>query len=109
MDKKNERIAALNDIFRRTFAGGRVLMTAGIASLPDLERERITHAVRAFDKFEEGDDPYGEHDFGALEIAGHSLFWKIDYYDQEMNGGSEDPADPALTARVLTIMLANEY
>ena len=105
----NGRIAALNDIFRRTFAGGKVVMTAGVAALAETVLERVIHAVRTFDAFEPGDDPYGEHDFGAVEIAAEKFFWKIDYYDEAMNGGSEDPANPARTTRVLTIMLADEY
>jgi len=32
-----------------------------------------------FTDFDEGDDSYGERDFGALELWGESLFWKIDY------------------------------
>jgi hypothetical protein len=49
---------------------------------------------------------YGEHDFGALEIEGERLFFKIDYYDQSLSAHSPDPADETLTKRVLTIMLA---
>lgn len=102
-------IAALNDAFRRTFAGGKVLMTSGVAALDAALLEQIVNAVRTFDRFKDGDDPYGEHDFGAVEIASEKFFWKIDYYDSEMSGGSEDPADPARTRRVLTIMRADEY
>jgi hypothetical protein len=109
MTRDNERIAALNDTFRRTFAGGRIVMTAGVASLPESEREQIIGAVREFETFDADNDPYGEHDFGAFDIAGQELFWKIDYYDAAMKFGSEDPTDPAKTTRVLTIMLAEEY
>ncbi len=49
------------------------------------------------------------HDFGAVEIDGEKLFWKIDYYNRDMTAGSEDPANEKETRRVLTIMLAIEY
>ena len=66
-------------------------------------------AVRRFDAFGADNDPHGEHDFGAFDLAGERLFWKIDYYDPTLTGGSSDPGDPAVTTRVLTIMLALEY
>ena len=50
-----------------------------------------------------------KHDFGAFEVEGHRLFFKIDYYAPDMQHGSEDPADPTKTVRVLTLMLAEEY
>jgi Protein of unknown function (DUF3768) len=84
-------------------------MTASIAAFPAAEREEIVRAVRTFETFDPNDDPYGEHDFGAIEVSGRRIFWKIDYYDVAMAGGSNDPADPTLTTRVLTIMLAEEY
>jgi hypothetical protein len=59
--------------------------------------------------FTNDNDPYGEHDFGAFDVDGARLFWKIDYYDRSLSGGSPDPTDPAVTCRVLTIMLAWEY
>ena len=59
--------------------------------------------------FNEDNDPYGEHDFGAIDHNGQKIYWKIDYYDSDLKYGSENPADPCQTARVITIMLANEY
>ena len=47
-------------------------------------------------------------DTGAFEHNGERVFWKIDCYDRAMEFGSEDPADPQKTTRVLTIMLAGE-
>ena len=103
-------IAELNDLLRQTFLTGRVVLTAGIRSLPDSVGEEIVTKVRAFDRFTEDNDPYGERDFGAIEHpAAGRVFWKIDYYDRSLTKGSEDPADPKRTIRVLTIMLAEEY
>jgi hypothetical protein len=65
--------------------------------------------VQAFDAFDADNDPYGEHDFGAFDVAGERLFWKIDYYNLTLDGGSPDPANPDQTRRVLTIMLVSEY
>jgi hypothetical protein len=104
-----EHIRDLNDAFRRSFAGGRVMTTAGVAAMPEEVRAQIFERVRTFDGFTHENDPYGEHDFGSFEVAGRKLFWKIDYYDAAMEFGSEDPADPSKTIRVLTVMLASEY
>jgi hypothetical protein len=102
-------IRALNDAFRQSFIGGSVMLTPGIAGL-SLDRQRtILAAIRAFDQFDTDNDPYGEHDFGALTNGGDKVFFKIDYYDQRLESGSADPADPTVTRRVLTIMLAEEY
>lgn len=103
------RIRELNDAFRRTFEGGRVLMTQGIHSLPEGACAGILQRVRSFSSFSEANDPHGEHDFGSFEHAGQTIFWKIDCYDERLAFGSEDPSDPAKTTRVLTIMLAEEY
>jgi hypothetical protein len=37
------------------------------------------------------------------------IFFKIDYYDRTLTAHSPDPADPAVTRRVITVMLASEY
>ncbi len=104
-----ERIRALNDAFRRTFVGGMVMITAGVEAMPVDQRRSLLQKVRAFDAFTEDNDPHGEHDFGAVDEGGVRCFWKIDYYDRATEMGSPDPADPAVTTRVLTIMRADEY
>lgn len=104
-----ERIRKLNDAFRTTFLGGRVMMSTGVASLLDDTRAEILDKVRTFNAFTEDNDPSGEHDFGVVEAGGRRVFWKIDYYDAACEYGAEDPADPSQTTRVLTIFFAHEY
>lgn len=103
------KIALLNDEFRNTFQGGKVMMTAGVAELPDIVIAAALCAVASFDRFTAENDPHGEHDFGSFELVNRMFFWKIDYYDLQCEFGSEDPGNPEKTTRVLTIMLAGEY
>ncbi len=102
-------IRTLNDAFRRTFQGGTLMLTAGIVDLGLAAQRAILLKVATFDAFSGDNDPYGEHDFGAIDHAGSKIFWKIDYYDPSLTYGSDNPADPAKTTRVLTIKLAAEY
>lgn len=102
-------IRDLNDCFRQSLRGGRVVVTAGVHALGPQRLRAILTKVTSFNGFTVDNDPYGEHDFGAFDDDGERLFWKIDYYDQALSGGSHNPADAALTCRVLTIMLASEY
>jgi hypothetical protein len=103
------RIRALNDRFRRTGVGGRQLITPGINEMGLADMLIIRQMVAQYDDFSEDNDPHGEHDFGCLTYGGEKIFWKIDYYDETLTWGSPDPTDPAVTTRVLTIMLAREY
>lgn len=103
------RIAALNDAFRRGRGAGRLQVTSGIAALGGHALVAILALVRCFDAFNADNDPYGEHDFGRVSWGGQTVFWKIDCYDRALTYGSPDPADPAVTTRVLTVMLAEEY
>jgi hypothetical protein len=106
---RSPRIRQLNDSFRKSFIGGQVFFTEGVRALgPDFESACI-EKVQKHRRFPEGNDPYGEHDFGSFEVQHRKCFWKIDYYDAQMKWGSEDPSDPAQTTRVLTILLAEEY
>jgi hypothetical protein len=107
--KNSDRIRLLNDTFRSTFVGGQVLMTAGVNALADEAKAAVLSKVRTFTAFSGDNDPHGEHDFVSFEHDGVTYFGKIDYYAPDMDGGSEDAADPQKTARVLTIMRADEY
>ncbi len=108
-NKTESKIAKLNDLLRQTYWGGKVMITQGVQALPCDKQAAIFNAVRDYDNFTPDNDPHGEHDFGTVTISGTKCFWKIDYYDNRMEFGSEDPSNPAITTRVLTIMLAEEY
>lgn len=110
METRAEKIAQLNDAFRQSMGrDGHVYMTRGIQDLPEEDRLHVFNLVRTFNDFSEGNDPYGEHDFGAFDFKDDRVFWKIDYYDKDLEQGSEDPADPEKTVRVMTVMMAYEY
>jgi hypothetical protein len=94
-------IAQKNDAFRKTFLGGRVLLTRSVNGSNDLIK--IVEAVRKFSNFTPDNDPYGEHDFGKVEVNDESYFFKIDYFDENYEFFKEDGK------RVLTIMHCSEY
>ena len=109
MTSRTGHIRALNDELRSTGGGGITVVTRGIAALSGQVRAAIIAAVQSFNDFSVANDPYGEHDCALLEVAGERVMFKIDYFDLAFNGHSADPADPTLTLRVMTIMLASEY
>src|SRR3954452_8578363 len=88
------RVRALNDRLRRHRIGGLVLYTPGVLALGLELLVLVEEAVTDFDDFSPENDPYGEHDFGTVLIAGHTVMFKIDYYDANREGHSSDPADP---------------
>lgn len=109
MTSDTARIRQLNDWFRSTFIGGRVIITGDVRAQGQAFESETVERVQTFSAFTRDNDPYDEHDFGSFEIGGTKVFWKIDYYDRSLTGGSENPADPSQTTRVITIMLAEEY
>lgn len=109
MHANTSRIRMLNDQFRRTFVGGVVTVTSAVNSLPALTRARLLYIVRTFNAFDSDNDPHCEHDFGSVEVESERYFFKIDYYDRELENGSPDPSDTSLTTRVLVVMRADEY
>jgi len=105
----NARVRTLNDLLRRYRLGGQVVLTPGVLALGLDLLLLIDDAVARFDAFTPDNDPYGEHDFGLVRVQGHVVLFKIDYYDLDRCGHSPDPADPNVTCRVMTLMLADEY
>lgn len=121
----SDRIARLNDLARQAMGVAcTAVATPGFRSLPSSEQSAIRELIETYDTFTPDNDPYGERDFGAIYLTRdgkwtaakptdgeplETVFWKIDAYDRNLRFGSEDPADPAVTRRLLTIMLASEY
>jgi hypothetical protein len=107
--EKTARIRDLNDSFRSSFQGGRVMLTSGVAALEEKAKASVLQAVREFSAFTEDNDPHGEHDFAFVEVDGERYWYKIDYYDTDIRFGADDPSDPAHTTRIMTIGLGGEY
>ena len=109
MTTKTEAIRALNDELRQNLTTGTAFMTP--VSLPSAAEAvaRIVKTIAVYDDFCHANDPYEEHDFGSFEVDGHTIFFKIDYFDKALASHSPDPTDPSVTERVITIMLAEEY
>lgn len=102
-------IRGLNDRLRQTLTGGKVTVTQGIMRLAPELRASLVRQMMSFTTFTADNDPDGEHDFGSITADSITAFWKIDYYDLTLERGSPDPSDPAVTTRVLTLLLAEEY
>ncbi len=109
MDTKTDQIRKLNDQFRKDFGAGRAVLTLGVAALGEEAVARVVRTIEVYDDFCHANDPGEEHDFGAFDIDGQRIFFKIDYYDSSLSYHSTDPTNAAITQRVITIMLATEY
>jgi Protein of unknown function (DUF3768) len=124
--EQTARIARLNDLARQAMGVAcTAVATVGFRSLPASDQSRVRELIETFDVFDEDNDPHGERDFGcvyqlvcgrwtterprSLDDEHERVFWKFDYYDRDLQFGSEDAANPAITRRVLTIMLSDEY
>lgn len=123
---QRERIARLNDMARQAMGVAcTAVATVGFRSLSASDQSRVRELIETYDAFDDDNDPHGERDFGTIYQLGDGrwtterprlrddererVFWKLDYYDRDLRFGSDDAANPAVTRRVLTIMLADEY
>src|SRR6516162_3865079 len=104
-----DRIRELNDKLRQNLSTGYAVITPGIAALGQEAVDWLVKTIQVFDDFHHANDPHQEHDFGSFEADGQTIFFKIDYYDETLSKHSPDAADPSVTKRVITIMLAEEY
>jgi hypothetical protein len=126
LTNQRERIARLNDLARQAMGVAcTAVATVGFRSLPEADQSRVRELIETYDAFDDDNDPHGERDFGTIyqlacgrwtterprlrDDERARVLWKFDYYDGDLQFGSEDAANPAITRRVLTIMLADEY
>jgi hypothetical protein len=108
MNATTLKIQQLNDQFRRQVRAD-WYMSQEVAELSNEKKLQLLALVINFNLFNEDNDPYGEHDFGQVELDDVRYFWKISYYDKNLEYGSPEPSDPAITRRVMNIMEASEY
>lgn len=109
MSARTDRIRILNDELRKYLIGGGTVMTPGVAALGSEAIKRLVQTLSTYSDFCTENDPYTEHDFGTFDFDGHQVIFKIDYFDKTLTHHSPDPSDPAVTERVITLMLADEY
>jgi Protein of unknown function (DUF3768) len=112
--QSHDRIRALNDAFRASLVTatplGKLYATIGVASRGARFQVRVIEAVVAFDAFNTDIDPHREHDMIRVTVDDVIVWAKIDYYaTSDPDLGSEDPADPTKTERVMTLMKPEEY
>ena len=111
-DDRRRRIRDLNDQARQAwgvYPHTQTVLTTGVQILDEATLRAVVERVQNFNEFTSANDPHGEHDFGAFDFDGVEVFFKIDYLDKDLQFHSPDPGDPAVTERVITLMLAEEY
>lgn len=110
-DEKTARIRELNDELRTLGTGKniRAVMAGSLAHDTEEFQAAATRAMRNFTDFNLGDDPYGQHDFGAFNVEGKRMMFKIDYFSLDEENASDHPEDPNVTIRVLSLFYADDY
>jgi hypothetical protein len=112
--QRTERIALLNDAARQgNDRMARIVMTSGL--LAELGGDTVAQTMMAQARLMAAlrhctfapDSP--ERDFASMDVDGIKVLMKVDYYDTELAFGSEDPANPAMTRRVITLMRPADY
>lgn len=110
---RSEAIGRLNDRCRHgldrtarvtvTRACLAALSTESVASQA-IAQARLLQELRRYE-FAESDTL---RERGEFTVGETQVYFTIDYYDQALEWGSDDPADASITRRVLTMML-REY
>lgn len=104
-----QQVKEANDQVRKTLipvpGRSQIYLTPGVSEADN--RGEILQAVREFDNWTGDNDPHGEHDFGQVVVNKIKYFFKIDYYDMNLEFGVDPKEEDCI--RVLTIMEASEY
>ncbi len=97
----------MNDALRRRIPflppPHRLLLSAHVAGLNEKTMQHVFQAIRSFEDFNRGNDPYKEHDYGVIDFEGKQYVWKFDYYDDDFQFFKENGN------RALVLMEASEY
>ncbi|MGD0036314.1 MAG: DUF3768 domain-containing protein [Bacteroidota bacterium] len=109
----SEHLARINDTIRMNLCKlrcnvrvegicGQLVFTRNAIDILGDNIEVLLSAVATFNQFNEANNPYGENDFGKIELFGQKWFWKFDYYDKKLQYFGHH-------THVLTVMLAEDY
>jgi hypothetical protein len=110
---RSETIGRLNDRCRQGLdRTARITVTRaclGALSTDSLASQAIAQAHLLQElrrhRFADGD---ALRERGEFTIDDTRVYFTIDYYDQTLEWGAEDPADASITRRVLTMMLRED-
>ena len=106
MWKSHKITQLINDTFRKTFQGGKVVLTHGIRALSKTEVAEIMLKVSKFNDFTVANDPYEEHDYGSFECNGkENHLEKLTITTRITNIVQKTQQTSQKQNRVLTIML----
>ena len=103
-----KKIAILNDRFRQTFRGGKIILGDKVRTLSYLEKSHLVQAIKMFSDFNSENDPYREHDFGCVLLNTQRYYFRICCYDLQLQGRSANPHIVGQTRRILIITRLDE-
>ena len=104
--KDAEKIRKINDLARLNIYKCLIITSEGVDDLDS--HEFIMQSIKGYD-FTEHNDPEHLHDFGVIWVEDQAVFWEMQCFEKDLRTPAVDPSNTATTARVLSIMLDDEY
>lgn len=77
MNNEHLKIQELNDSFRTSLSGGKVMITRGISLLPSEDGNNIVKQVQSFNSFNKNNDPMENTILGYLTLRETGFFGKL--------------------------------